>query len=85
MLLTLILTPSFSSPILEENVVGMKNDTFACTATSSQLLTQKLCFQNSFVILQDTDFVVSCLALNLRNKIGRFGKLILFTELVLSS
>ena len=36
MLLTLILTPSFSSPILEENAVSVRNDT--CTATSSQLL-----------------------------------------------
>ena len=35
MLLTLILTPSFSSPILEENAVGVRNDTFTCTATSS--------------------------------------------------
>ena len=41
MLLTLILTPSFSSPILEENAVGVRNDTFTCTATSSQLLNQK--------------------------------------------
>ena len=30
------LTPSFSSPILEENAVSMRNDT--CMATSSQLL-----------------------------------------------
>ena len=36
MLLTLILKPSFSSPTLEENAVGVRND--ACTATSSQLL-----------------------------------------------
>ena len=28
MLLTLILTPSFSSPILEENAVGVRNDSF---------------------------------------------------------
>ena len=59
MLLTLILTPSFSSPILEENAVGVRNDTFTCTATSSQLLNQKIqvnksksftnfAFQNSF-------------------------------------
>ena len=31
MLLTLILTPSFSSPILEEDTVGVRNDTFTCT------------------------------------------------------
>ena len=37
MLLTLILTPN-----LEENAVGMKNDSFTCTATSSQLLNQKV-------------------------------------------
>ena len=42
MLLTLILTSSFSSPILEENAVGVRNDTFTCTATSSQLLNQKI-------------------------------------------
>ena len=36
MLLTFILTPSFSSSILEENAVRVRNDT--CTATSSQLL-----------------------------------------------
>ena len=41
MLLTLILTPSFSSPVLEENAVGERNNTFTCTATSSQLLSQK--------------------------------------------
>ena len=40
-LLTLILTPSFSSPILEENAVGVRNDTFTSTATSSQLLNKK--------------------------------------------
>ena len=32
MLLTLTLTPSLSSPILEENAVGVRNDTFTCTA-----------------------------------------------------
>ena len=42
MLLTLILTPSFSSPILEENAVCVRNDTFTCTATASQLLNQKI-------------------------------------------
>ena len=36
MLLTFILTPSFSSPILEENAVSVRNDT--CMAASSQLL-----------------------------------------------
>ena len=36
MLLTFILTLSFSSPILDENAVSVRNDT--CTATSSQLL-----------------------------------------------
>ena len=41
MLLFLILTPSCSSPISEENAVGMRNDTFTCTAISSQLLHQK--------------------------------------------
>ena len=40
MLLTLILTPNFNSPNLEENAVGVKNDTFSCKATSSQLLNQ---------------------------------------------
>ena len=41
MLLTFILTLSFSSPILEENAVGVRNDTYA--ATSSQaLLNQKI-------------------------------------------
>ena len=34
--LTLILTPSFSSPISEGNSVSVRNDT--CTATSSQLV-----------------------------------------------
>ena len=42
MLLTLVLTPSFSSPISEENPVGARNDTFTCTSTSSQLLNQKI-------------------------------------------
>ena len=42
MLLTLILTPSFNSPILEENAVGVRNDTFTFTATSSQLLNKKI-------------------------------------------
>ena len=42
MLLTLILTPSFSSHILEENAVGVRNDTFTCTATSAQLFNQKV-------------------------------------------
>ena len=42
MLLTLILTPSFSSPVLEENAIGVGNDTFSCTATSSELLNQKI-------------------------------------------
>ena len=42
MFLTLILTPSFNSPILEENAVGVRNDTFACTAMFSQLLNQKI-------------------------------------------
>ena len=41
MLLTLILTPSFSSYILEENAVGVRNDTFTCTAASFQLLNKK--------------------------------------------
>ena len=42
MLLTLILTPSFSSPILEENPAGARNYTFTCTATSSQLLNKEI-------------------------------------------
>ena len=42
MLLTLILTPSFSSPILEENAVDVRNDAFKCTATSSQMLNQNI-------------------------------------------
>ena len=42
MLLTLILTPSFSSPILEENAVSVRNGTFTCRATSSQLLNQNI-------------------------------------------
>ena len=41
MFLTLVLISSFSSPILEENLVGVRNDTFTCTATFSQLLNQK--------------------------------------------
>ena len=73
MLLTFILTPSFSSPILEENAVRVRNN--ACTATFFQLLhlRQPLlncsikkfksinlnpCFQNSVVILQGIDFVL---------------------------
>ena len=39
--LTLILTPRFSSPVLEENAVGLRKDTVTCTAASSQLLNQK--------------------------------------------
>ena len=42
MLLTLILTLSFSSLILEENAVGVRNDTCTCTATSSQLLNKRI-------------------------------------------
>ena len=42
MLLKSILTPSVSSPILEENAVSVRNDTFTCTATSSQLFNQKI-------------------------------------------
>ena len=42
MFLMLILTPSFSSPILEENAIGVRNDTFTCIAISSQLLNQKI-------------------------------------------
>ena len=41
-LLTLILTPSFSSPILEENAAGARNDTFTFKAISSQLLNKKI-------------------------------------------
>ena len=40
MLLTFILTSSFSSPILEDNSVSVRNDT--CTATSSQLLNKTI-------------------------------------------
>ena len=42
MLLTLILTASFSSPVLEDNAAGVRNYTFTSTATSSQLLNQKI-------------------------------------------
>ena len=39
---TLIFTfLSFSSPVSEENAVSVRDDTFTCKATSSQLLTQK--------------------------------------------
>ena len=30
-MLLMLITPSFSSPILEENTLGMRNDTFKCT------------------------------------------------------
>ena len=73
MLLTFMLTPNFSSPILEENAVSVRNDT--CTATSSQLLhvqqpllncsikkfksiNLNLSGTNSFVILQGIDIVL---------------------------
>ena len=42
MLLTMILTPGFSSSILEENAVGVRNDSFTCTVTSSQLLNKEI-------------------------------------------
>ena len=35
MLSTLVLTPSFSSPILEENAVGVRNDTLVLTPSFS--------------------------------------------------
>ena len=34
--------PGFKSPFQEESTIGMRNDSFACTATSSQLLNQKI-------------------------------------------
>ena len=40
--LMLILAGSSSCSILEENVVGVRNDTFTCTVISSQLLNQKI-------------------------------------------
>ena len=90
-------TPSFSSPMLEENAAGVRNDTFTCTAASSKLLNQKiqvnksksftnfafktvLCFFKTLTV-----FFCSMFSFKLRNKIGRFSKLILFTELVLPS
>ena len=101
MLLTFILTPSFSSPILEENAVSVRNDT--CTATFSQLLHVRQPLLNCSIkkfksinlnpspTLLSKQFCdssrhllcsfMACLALNLETKIGRFGKLILFTEL----
>ena len=42
MLITFILTSRFSSAILEENAVGVRNDTFTRTATSSQLLNKTI-------------------------------------------
>ena len=97
MLLTLILRPNFSSAILEENAVGVRNDTFTCTATSSQVLNQKFKVNKSksFITFAFktvlrffktlTLFFYSMFSFKLRNKIGRFGKLILFTKLALPS
>ena len=97
MFLTLILTPSFGSTISEENAVGVRNDYFTCTATSSQLLNQKIqvdkskCFTNFafktvlWFFKALTLFFYSMSNFKLRNKTDRFGKLILFTELALPS
>ena len=93
MLLTFILTPSFSSPILEENAVSVRNDT--CTATSSQLLHVRQLLLNCSIkkfksinlnppetLLSkqfcDSLSFYSMFSFKLRNKIGRSGKLILF-------
>ena len=92
MLLKLVLTPSFSSPILEENSVGVRNDTFTCTATSSQLLNPKIqvnksnSFNNfafktvSWFFKALTLFFYSMFSFKLRNKIGRFGILVLIVK-----
>ena len=97
MLLTLILTPSLSSPILEENAIDMRNDTFTCTATSFQLLNQEIQVNKSNFFTNFAFktvlgffktlalFFYSMFSSKLKNKIGRFGKLILFTELALPS
>ena len=88
MLLTLILTPSFSSPILEENSAGARNDTFTCTATSSQLLNQKQFKSinlNPSATLLSKQFCdssrdklcssITCLALNLETKLADLASL----------
>ena len=94
MLLMLVLALSFSSPILEENPVGVRNDTFTCTVTSSQLLNQKIQVNKSksfsnFAFKTVLSFFKALTlffsTFNFTYKIGRFGKLILFTELALPS
>ena len=94
MLLTLTLTPSFSSPILEKNKVGVRNDTFTCTATSSQLINKKIQVKKSksytnfafkTVLWFFKTLTLFFYSFKIRNKIGRFGKLLLFTELALPS
>ena len=64
--LTLILTPSFSSPILEENAVGVRNDTFTFTATSSQLLNQKI--EENAVGLRNDTFTCTATSSQLLNQ-----------------
>ena len=87
MLLTLILTPSFSSPILEENAVGVRNDTFTCTATSSRLLNRKFKSVNlnpspTLLSKQFCDSSrhlccssIACLALNLETELADLASL----------
>ena len=88
MLLTLILTPSFSSPMLEQNAVGVRNDTFTCTATSSQLLNQKylksIYLDPSPILLSKQSChssrhwlrsLTACLALNLETKLADYASL----------
>ena len=82
MLLTLILTPSSSSPTLEEIAVDVRNDTFICTATFSQLLNQKIQINksNPSPTLLSKQFCdssrsiscsfIACLALNLGTKLA---------------
>ena len=91
----MLLTPSFSSLILEENAVSMRNDT--CTSTPSQLLNQKIQVNKSksfsnfafktvlWFFKALTLLFYSMFSFKLRNKIGRFGTLILFTELAFPS
>ena len=85
MLLTFILTPSFSSPISEEIAVGVRNNTFIFTATSSQLLNQKIQVNKSksSPTLLSKQFCDSsrlcsstaCLALNLETKLADLASL----------
>ena len=75
----------------------MRNYTFTCTATSSQFLNQKIQVNKSksfsnfafetvlWFFKALTLFFCSMFNFKFRNKIGRFGKLILFTKLALPS